>query len=244
MFYLHFLALPMFYPLLNDLTAQLHKLNITGSRTELNIPVPFFNTSSAGEIPPPYTLPNLPLRFFSQSEDISLISITETPVNTLLLSLSIPQVYLPLILNTITQLVCVAGVHRLTTRVSALTVTLILVVRKAVSLVISVIGVVRVGETLRDWMYIGIKMLFALCGFGMHTPDGGWSLNGAGVDVDGMLSRFGKVLLGGGTGKSPQEVDKTMMWAGAAMVMLGTVGYTIGSRAKPTKVPKMKSKTD
>jgi hypothetical protein len=32
----------------------------------------------------------------------------------------------PLVLNTITQLVCVAGVHRLTTRVSALAVTLVL----------------------------------------------------------------------------------------------------------------------
>ncbi|KAJ7485248.1 UAA transporter family-domain-containing protein [Mycena galericulata] len=52
--------------------------------------------------------------------------------------LHIPQAYLPLLLNTVTQLLCVAGVHRLTTRVSALTVTLVLVVRKAVSLIISV----------------------------------------------------------------------------------------------------------
>ena len=37
----------------------------------------------------------------------------------------------------ITQFVCIAGVHRLTSRVSSLSVTLVLSLRKAVSLVIS-----------------------------------------------------------------------------------------------------------
>lgn len=49
-----------------------------------------------------------------------------------------PRAYIALLVNTLTQLVCVAGVNRLTTRVNALTVTLVLVVRKAVSLVLSV----------------------------------------------------------------------------------------------------------
>ena len=40
-------------------------------------------------------------------------------------------------LNVFTQLVCVAGVNRLTSRVSSLTVTLTLAVRKAVSLIVS-----------------------------------------------------------------------------------------------------------
>lgn len=52
---------------------------------------------------------------------------------------SIPTSYFVLALNVFTQLFCVAGVNRLTTRVSSLTVTLVLVVRKAVSLVISVV---------------------------------------------------------------------------------------------------------
>jgi len=49
----------------------------------------------------------------------------------------IPIAYLILGLNVFTQLVCAAGVNRLTSRVSSLTVNLTLVVRKAVSLVIS-----------------------------------------------------------------------------------------------------------
>lgn len=51
---------------------------------------------------------------------------------------SIPSFYFPLMLNVVTQLVCVSGVHRLTSRVNSLTVTLVLVVRKAASLAISV----------------------------------------------------------------------------------------------------------
>jgi len=52
---------------------------------------------------------------------------------------TLPAVLPALLANTLTQLLCVAGVNRLTTRVPALTVTLILVVRKAVSLVLSVL---------------------------------------------------------------------------------------------------------
>ena len=49
----------------------------------------------------------------------------------------IPIAFVILGLNVLTQLVCVAGVNRLTSRVSSLTVNLTLVVRKAVSLIIS-----------------------------------------------------------------------------------------------------------
>ena len=62
--------------------------------------------------------------------------------------MSIPHIYLPFILYTLTQLVCVAGVHRLT---SALTVTLVLVIRKAISLIISIIGM-HVGRTIRGFV--------------------------------------------------------------------------------------------
>ncbi|KAL5488285.1 YEA4_2 [Sanghuangporus weigelae] len=54
-------------------------------------------------------------------------------------SLWIPSFYIPLVLNVFTQLICVAGVNRLTSRVNSLTVSLVLVVRKAVSLGISVL---------------------------------------------------------------------------------------------------------
>lgn len=53
--------------------------------------------------------------------------------------LQVPSFYPPLLLNVATQLLCINGVNRLTAKVSSLTVTLVLVVRKALSLVISVI---------------------------------------------------------------------------------------------------------
>jgi UDP-xylose/UDP-N-acetylglucosamine transporter B4 len=86
--------------------------------------------------------------------------------------LSIPTAYFPLLLNTLTQLLCASGVHRLTGKVSSLTVTLTLVVRKAVSLVIS-------------------------------------------------------VLLYGGDGKGNAK-----MWAGAVLVLAGTVGYSVGGKKR------------
>lgn len=79
--------------------------------------------------------------------------------------LMVPRAYIALLLNTLTQLLCVVGVHRLTARVSSLTVTLILVVRKAVSLLISVL-LFRVAERRpaggRDlFMWAGAMLVFA-----------------------------------------------------------------------------------
>ena len=55
------------------------------------------------------------------------------------LGLHVPSYYVSLALNVFTQLLCINGVNRLTSRVSSLSVSLVLVVRKAVSLVISVV---------------------------------------------------------------------------------------------------------
>ena len=112
--------------------------------------VSLFNTSTSSSLSP---LPYLPVR---------------PP------SLWIPSFYIPLALNVLTQLVCVAGVNRLTSRVNSLTVALVLVVRKAVSLGISVL------------------------------------------------------LLGSSRGN-------TYLWGGAAAVLVGTIGYTLGSRPKRLK---------
>jgi solute carrier family 35 (UDP-xylose/UDP-N-acetylglucosamine transporter), member B4 len=95
MFYLHFLALPMFVPLRHDLMEQARAVLSSHARTT-TFPL------AAAQIEFPSVLPAL-------------------------------------LANTLTQLLCVAGVNRLTTRVPALTVTLVLVVRKAVSLVLSVV---------------------------------------------------------------------------------------------------------
>ena len=74
----------------------------------------------------------------------------------------IPVAFVILGLNVFTQLVCVAGVNRLTSRVSSLTVTLTLVVRKAVSLVISLMlfGDREMDQRQRFLLYGGAGLVF------------------------------------------------------------------------------------
>lgn len=154
MFYLHALSLPLFTFTASDIAAQIRAVH-TGPRLELSaysILVKSANAMNAtGMLPPP--LPFIPVR---------------------LPTLRVPAFYIPLAANVLTQLFCVAGVNRLTARANSLTVSLVLVVRKAVSLAISVL------------------------------------------------------LLGGGKGT-------TTLWLGAASVLLGTIGYTIGSRTSKVK---------
>lgn len=126
MFYLHLLALPMFLSIRKDLAAQFSILN-AGPHFSLLIPLP------------------APLRSISPLFKSSNISISPSGM----MDIHIPKTYLSLLMNTLTQLLCVAGVHRLTMRVSALSVTLVLVVRKAVSLVLSVVGLG--GRSGREW---------------------------------------------------------------------------------------------
>ncbi|KAJ6482123.1 UAA transporter, partial [Mycena vitilis] len=173
MFYLHSLALPMFFFLRRDITSQLESIN-AGPRSSFPLPLPRA-VISALLVPPPFSLP---FSLLSALDDKSSRPITLHRSFTGAapgLVLALPQAYLPLLLNTVTQLLCVAGVHRLTTRVSALTVTLVLVVRKAASLVISV------------WMGRG------------------------------------------------NTVDQRLMWTGAAMVLAGTVGYSVATGREKRK---------
>ncbi|THH11262.1 hypothetical protein EW145_g775 [Phellinidium pouzarii] len=117
MFYLHVLALPLFGFVSSDLVAQIRTAN-AGPQVELNLTTFFTLTDSdfiRGSLPP---LPYFPIR---------------TP------TLRIPVFYVPLVANVLTQLMCVAGVNRLTAHTSSLTVALVLVVRKAVSLAVSVL---------------------------------------------------------------------------------------------------------
>lgn len=64
----------------------------------------------------------------------------------------IPSFYPPLLLNVATQLLCINGVNRLTSKVSSLSVTLVLVVRKALSLFISVMLVSGGTGSLGLWL--------------------------------------------------------------------------------------------
>lgn len=108
MFYIHFLSMPMFLSVRKSLVSQFQSLTASPALT--------------------VALPSL----------LQLSHSDSSPAPPQALSFPVPSAYVPLLLNTLTQLVCASGVNRLTTRVSNLTVTVVLVVRKAVSLIISV----------------------------------------------------------------------------------------------------------
>ncbi|EIM85496.1 UAA transporter [Stereum hirsutum FP-91666 SS1] len=203
MFYLHFLSLPMFLFVRNDITSQTQSiLRISSSSPSLaqslssssllssltspkSSPLSFSSSSFPGPGSPllPPLSPPLPLPMTSKTAYV-----LHTTLTFLLPYLnSIPSALPLLVLNTLTQLLCTAGVNRLTTRVNNLTVTLILVVRKAVSLILSVV-------------------LFRMGGKG----DGGE-----------------------GAGGEEEDVAVWMMWLGAGLVGLGTVGYAVGGKRKP-----------
>jgi solute carrier family 35 (UDP-xylose/UDP-N-acetylglucosamine transporter), member B4 len=138
MFYLHFLSLPMFLPLAQDIVDQVRIMNAS----------------------PPVRL--YPTSFWAASE-LEEKGALKLP--------HIPIFWIPLILNVLTQLVCVSGVHRLTAKVSSLTVTLVLAVRKAVSLVLSVI--VMSHNSGDKWLWTGSALVLA--GTVLYTWDGSLS---------------------------------------------------------------------
>jgi UDP-xylose/UDP-N-acetylglucosamine transporter B4 len=92
-------------------------------------------------------------------------------------SVSIPHVYLPLVIGMIIQIVCVAGAHRLTTRVSALTVTLILVICKAIGLIFSIMGIMHVGITILVFVSLALAKIPSVLRLNESTL---WNLFGLG----------------------------------------------------------------
>ncbi|CAE7118567.1 unnamed protein product [Rhizoctonia solani] len=143
MFYLHFLALPMFAlpGIGGDLVQQIKLANasppVTIAGHVQNLSSPVFR--------PGGPLSARPAGFVYQ--------VLERVMAFPLFSITLPSFYIPLAVNVFTQFLCVGGVHRLTSQVSSLTVTLVLVVRKAVSLWISV---VLVGGSRGDaWLWGG-----------------------------------------------------------------------------------------
>lgn len=137
LFYLHFLSMPLFAFVWKDLWAQFQALS-AGSQYTLRLPNAIHRVVTAA-------LPG-----FAYTVDGELM---------------VPRAYVALLLNTLTQLLCVTGVHRLTARVSSLTVTLILVVRKAISLLISVMLFRGVGQEAARGkavlMWAGATLVFA-----------------------------------------------------------------------------------
>ena len=125
------------------------------------------------------------------------------------------------------------GAHRLTTRISALTVTLVLVIRKAISLIISMISIVRVGRTIGGFISLASANICSVLGLDQSIL---WNLFE--LDFDVMFRSLGvpsSLNLEGLEEKRLQEVDMRLMWTGAALVLFGTIGYTIGSRPREEK---------
>lgn len=137
MFYIHALSLPVFGFFGPNLTAQFRSIS-SDSMTEVSLQSiakiikqstdGFVQSYSTTSLPP---LPIIPIR---------------SP------SIMIPSFYIPLFANVVTQLLCVSGVNRLTSRVNSLTVTLVLAVRKAASLAISVLLVGKSSGSFYLWM--------------------------------------------------------------------------------------------
>ena len=141
MFYLHFLSLPVFFTTRHDLYAQM-KVFLASPTVEL-MPSPVLSALSSNSL----------------FKGLRMSTIGDT-------CLRVPSSIIILAANTFTVLFCIAGVNRLTSRVSSLTVTLILVVRKAVSLIISemlgdVLGRPIMDERGRLLMWLGAILVFA-----------------------------------------------------------------------------------
>ncbi|PWZ00912.1 UAA transporter [Testicularia cyperi] len=81
----------------------------------------------------------------------------------------VPSFYPPLLLNVATQLLCINGVNRLTSKVSSLSVTLVLVVRKALSLFISVMIVSGSSGSLSLWLGAAAVLLGTI-GYSISKP--------------------------------------------------------------------------
>ncbi|KAG8746774.1 golgi uridine diphosphate-N- acetylglucosamine transporter [Ceratobasidium sp. 414] len=136
MFYLHFLALPMFaFPGIGgDLVRQI-KIANASPKVDVSLHSLVASAHSFASASPVFR-PGGPL---GRNPVGAMDWVMERVMAFPLFAITLPSFYIPLAINVFTQFLCVGGVHRLTSRVSSLTVTLVLVVRKAVSLWISVV---------------------------------------------------------------------------------------------------------
>ena len=131
LFYGHFLSLPLFLPLSTVLRQQYDKLTATP-------PLRLDDILSK----PGYTSLHL-----SQATAESIQPALE----------SIPQGIIFLLINALTQLACISGVNLLSSRSSAVTVTIVLNIRKLVSFIFSTI---LFGHQLSTKMIFGSALVF------------------------------------------------------------------------------------
>jgi len=132
LFYTHFLSIPMFLPFASSLQDQYSKLAATPPLQSQNL------IASVHE-----TLP--------QDAAIQFLR-TFGPVIDY-----VPQGIVFLLVNTITQLACISGVNLLSAKASAVTVTIVLNIRKLVSFIFST---VLFGHELSGKMIFGSVLVF------------------------------------------------------------------------------------
>ncbi|KAK3066435.1 golgi uridine diphosphate-N- acetylglucosamine transporter [Teratosphaeriaceae sp. CCFEE 6253] len=135
LFYSHALSLPMFLPLSQTLRAQYAKLATTS-------PLQFHRGSFAADKQQPHGMENV---------STILVEALSSALE------SLPQGILFLLVNAVTQLVCISGVNLLSSKTSAVTVTIVLNIRKLVSFIFSTI---LFGHQLSGKMVVGSALVF------------------------------------------------------------------------------------
>jgi len=127
LFYGHLLSLPFFAVQYNTLQSQFHKLFAASTAS---FPPSARPQKDLSGLPPMAVLMH---RLAGPNQQ----SWHEKLINSLTLEY-VPRAITYLVLNSITQIACISGVHHLSTQTSALTVSIVLNVRKVVSLLLSI----------------------------------------------------------------------------------------------------------
>ncbi|KAI9253403.1 UAA transporter [Phascolomyces articulosus] len=115
LFYTHFLALPFFALFYKDLMENVAVYNASPSSS---LPVVFEQVPVLGH---------------------TLSTLLPGPIRSILDTIVVPKLWAYLVLNMLTQYVCIAGVNRMTAVASSLTLNLVLNLRKFTSLLISIV---------------------------------------------------------------------------------------------------------
>lgn len=141
LFYSHFLSLPFFLPLSSTLRRQYGRLAATPTRSQVSNsfnPLTIFDTLKKTINSAHDTLGNM--------DNSAMNYFNNMPIG-----------IGALIANAITQLACISGVNLLSAQASAVTVTIVLNIRKLVSFVISTI---YYGHQLSGTMILGAALVF------------------------------------------------------------------------------------
>lgn len=126
-FYTHALSLPIFLILIPSVKRGFRSLNIASAVLSSGPTSSFSGPDNDGAPEPPLTRLFLLGRAF-------VMDLLDVPPSA---SLN-PKPYLALLMNLITQLICVSGVNQMTSRISSVSTNIVLTTRKAISLCFSV----------------------------------------------------------------------------------------------------------